>query len=896
MKRPAIWLVSLALLLGQTLFAGASRPLPYDEGSTGLAFALRKLPVTGSFLHTAAHPDDEDNPLLVLLGKGRGLRTALYTLTRGEGGQNEIGPELFEALGIIRTEELMAMHRYDGARQYFSAAYEFGYSFSVEETLDKWGKEETLSDMVRVIRKFRPDVIVSLPRQGEGGGQHHQTSARLTEEAFFAAADPARFPEQIAQGYPAWQARKLYERHRWQSNQEPDPDAVRIETGIFDPLYGRTYVEIGLEARSLHRCQGMGQLIPPPGPRASYWKLVASAEPIVPGEQDLFEGIDTSLFAIEGHAPSWPTLAPNLHTHLTRIADLAGQAQRLFDPADPALTAAPLAAGLGSVRSLRERIAESALPEQEKYQADFLLARKEEDFEKALHLALQIRLETVAETGLVIPGQEFEVSAVVANGGSMTPGASTLTIEVPDGWEVDPPSKQLDAMLPGGAVRESFKMRVAAEAAPTRPYWRREDPTIDRYQVDPRHADQPWAEPEVRISLGYTFAAIRAELTETVQHRYEGPWVGGEQRHDVMVVPAVSLSVTPEVNVLPRQDLPQGKEIRVSALYNGSEPVRGTLSLELPEGWLSEPSEQAITLSRKGESKTSIFRVRPPGGANPGEYRIGAEGRFHDRTYREGYQSIDYDHIQRRHLYHPAATALHVVDVEVEPVRLAYIDGVGDRVPEALQQLGVAFDFLDEDDLAFADLDRYDTIVTGVRAYLVRDDLKSHNDRLLEWVKRGGVLIVQYNKFEFNDRGRGDSPYAPYPIKVGRGRVTDEYAPIQLLAEAHPVFHYPNRIGSQDWKGWVQERGLYFIGEKNAEYRDLISTQDPFEYNAGEKLGSLVEADYGEGKWIYVGLGLWRQLPAGVTGAYRLLANLISLPKTRKKAAETVTQGEGRER
>ena len=351
-----------------------------------------------------------------------------------------------------------------------------------------------------------------------------------------------------------------------------------------------------------------------------------------------------------------------------------------------------------------------------------------------------------------------------------------------------------------------------------------------------------------------------------------------------MVVPAVSLTAHPGINIIPLDQASQGREVRVIALNNHPEPHSGRIELEVPPGWEVVPREVQVSFTHDAQSVTTKFLVTAPAHIATGEFEFRAVGYFQGQTYQQGYQVIDYHHIQRRLWYTPSTIQVKTLDVKVRSdLSIAYIMGVADRVPEALQQLGVDFKFLSEDDLAFGDLQQYDVIVTGVRAYLNREDLKAYNSRLLDWVKEGGTMIVQYNKYEFNEVVEGpdgrrqmrDSPYAPYPAQVGNGRVTDENAPIEQVD--HPVFNTPNRITASDWENWVQERGLYFMGKKDSSYRDLILTHDTFAYNQGIKLGSLVEAEYGQGRWIYVGLGLWRQLPAGVPGAYRILANLLSL-------------------
>lgn len=884
--------LSLSLLLMgaslpfSTTQASAQLPaLAYDEGSLGLAFALRKLPVTGRFLQITAHPDDEDNSLLVMLSRGRGFGTGLLTLTRGSGGQNEIGPELFEALGILRTEELMSMHRYDQTRQFFARAYDFGYSFSVEETLEKWGKEEILQDVVRVIRTFRPEIITTLSQTGTGGGQHHQASARIAAEAFRAAADANRFPEQIAQGLSPWQAKKIYQRSRRDETNQGQP-VVTMQTGLYDPLLGKTYFQVGMEGRTYHRCQGMQQLIPLPRDNSSQWKLVDATIEIQNPEADLYDGIDTSLFAIEAYATTPRDKAPFLHADLAAIERHIEAATAAYHPDFPQLTAPSLAKGLKGVRDLQAKIQAGPLEEAEKFQILFMLDRKGEDFLQALRLAHQLSIEALVDDGTVVPGQEFELVVTLANGGPDPVPIRAIDIKTPAAWAIQEVEDTPTEIPAHQVLSHRVKVTVSKDAELTRPYWTR-DPSSDRYRLlKPENAGLPWSPPTLSVGLRYDSHGVESSIDTPVQHRYTGPWVGGEQRHELMVVPRVSLRVSPAIHVIPINQARKGHEVRVTAFHSGQNAISGVLRLTPPPGWKVVPEEVSLDFTHEDQSITKKFLITAAETLPEGEFQAQASAHLEGETYQQGFQIIDYHHIQRRLLYHPSRLTIKTVNVQIKAgLKIGYIMGVGDRVPEALDQLGLNFTFLTEDDLAFSELQPYDVIITGVRAYLNREDLKAYNYRLLDWVKEGGTLIVQYNKFEFNERVEGpdgrpqmaDSPYAPYPAQVGRGRVTDENAPISILEPGHPVFFTPNEVSARDWQGWVQERGLYFLGKKDARYRDLISMEDPFEYNSGVKLGALVEARYGLGRWIYVGLGLWRELPAGVPGAYRILANLLSL-------------------
>ena len=866
----------------------------FDQGSTGLALALRRLPVTGSILQITAHPDDEDNALLLMMRRGRGFRTGLLTLTRGDGGQNEIGSELFQALGIIRTEELMSVHLYDNARQFFTRAYEFGYSFSVEETIEKWGEEQILEDMVRVIRDFRPQVVVILSRKGKGGGQHHQASALLAEKAFYAAGDSSRFTDHFEEGLRPWKARKLYEQvsklgRPQLSLVENSSRVLTVPMGLYDPILGKTYAQLGKEARSMHKCQGMEQILGFSGESYSQWQRIFVNEmDRVDPESDLFDGIETSLMRLVHVVKTELDKLPFLVSSVQKIQLAISKAEEVFDPRNPGLTTSFLADGLDNIRRLKTELYASGLDEDDEYEIFFLLKKKEEDFIHALNLSNQLTLEILADDGVVSPGQDLELIAALFNGGNHP--------VVIDSWEVvtDEDSKFSTRGLPGSSPLElgpgqfrtyKIPLRVNSDARATEPYWSGPKETIDQFKIKGNDASLPWGRPELAVKVGYRSFGVESNLRALAEYRYSGPWVGGEQRHDVMVVPTITLVLEPTVRVISLDDQSSGIKLAVRVKNNGKKSISGVLSLEIPDGWRVDPASHRLSFKREEEKIFKSFRVFPAKNISVGTFQVEAVAELEGKIYASGYQIIDYDHIRRRHLFSPSQAKFQVVDLKVDRgLRVGYIEGVGDYVLEALKQLGVDVEQINSYELSSNELNNFDTIFTGIRAYLKDEYLKAYNDRLLNWVKQGGTLIVQYNKLEFNGQVSGDrldnkgaSPFAPFPAKVSHNRVTDETAPIKILAPLHPVFNMPNRIGPKDWNGWVQERGLYFLGKKDPLYQDLISIQDPFPFNSGEKRGALVEARYGKGHWIYVGLNLWRQLQTGVPGSYRLLANLVSL-------------------
>jgi LmbE family N-acetylglucosaminyl deacetylase len=886
-------LLAAAPIVAPTPAAAQLEPLAFDRGASGLALALRRVGVAGRVLYVTAHPDDENNAVLVRLSRGRGLHTALLTVTRGEGGQNAIGPELFEALGVLRTGELMAMHRYDDVEQFFGRAYEFGYSFSVEETYEKWGREETLGDVVRVVRAFRPDVILTQPLEAKGGGMHHQAVARLARDAFRAAADPLRFPEQ---GLRPWQARKIYQGGTGGALTKLPGSPVRVPTGVYDPAFGLTWQQVGSRERSLHRCQGVSQILADPGPAEAVYYLVDS-EPRVPGpEEDVLDGIDTTLRGIAALAPGSPSL-------VAPLGDLEGRAEAArtsFDARAPEATLPALGRELEALRALRAELPGMVADASARADVNDRLGEEERDIEKALALAQGVVFEARADDGLVAPGQSFGVTVSLWNEGYAPMSLDALSLEAPAGWTVaavkepDDPAA-LGAVPPGATVRRRFAVTVAPDAPPSQPYWRRR-PGQDRYDLTvPADATLPWSPPVLSAHLRAHLGGEETTFAYPAIFRYPGPFVGGEKEHVVQVVPGLSVRVSPEVTAVPLGGGKASIEVTVFAQQYEPGPGRAVVRLETPVGWQVEPASAPVRFAYEGEEIGTRFRVVPPPHLEAGTLRLRAVAARDGREYRATVQEVAYDHIQRRQLLRPAETRVLALDVRTTPgIAVGYVMGSGDAIADAIQQLGVPITLLTSDDLAFGDLSRFSTIVTGIRAYETRRDLRSSNPRLLRWVEGGGHLVVQYNRAAFNrvkpgDRpgGRGEpspevaSPFTPYPAVVTSKRISDETAPIRVLAPGHPLLTTPNRIGEEDWAGWVQERAIQLLEPRDPRYEDLLAAADPFPLNPGEKRGMLVEAAVGKGTWTYVGLVLFREVPAGVPGGWRLLANLVSRPRPR---------------
>jgi LmbE family N-acetylglucosaminyl deacetylase len=933
-------------------------PVDEEQGHVALGLAIRHLTNTGIFMMATAHPDDENNGLLVELNRGQGYRTALATATRGNGGQNEIGPELFEPLGVLRTQELAALHRFDGAEQYFTRAVDFGYTIDLDETLKQWGRDEIIGDYVRLIRTIRPDVISAQSPTAVGPGQHahHALAAILSHEAYLVAGDATKYPEQIKEGLRPWQPKKFYYAVGGPGGGgAPAAASCQVDLALYDSMLGRTYAEIGSEARSMHKCQGMAQLLALPGPSNATLQLADTtiAGQKAKAEKALFDGVDTSITGLAQFAGARPPR--DLSDGLNAISSSIQMAQKRFDSEGDAATLQPLLAGLRAARALRNQLRTMTFDAAGRDEIDFRLRQKEREFQQAAISASGVQMDALADDGLVVPGQPVHLNVIVANHGAADVNISQIRF---DGFDASVPCAlalsaagagggrggapavaggrggrgaapeaaggAISVLKPGQVARCAPELRVPANARVTEPYWHRIAGS-GRYVFDP---DAPFGLPlrptpfYAQATLSFAGGPGSEEVFDglPIEYRYEGNGLSGEKRDELLVVPAMSVRVSPAIAIIPAAPAvqqttsttstpapaPRGRagapaatppaaaagrgrgaaapapaaapsserEIRVTVVNDTKGAADSVVKLQLPDGWSATPAEQPIAFAREDESRTVRFAVKAAPNARPGDYHVKASVTIGGATYDRGYQVIEYPHIRRQHIYDSADVAMKVLDVKMAPnLTVGYIMGSGDDVPIFIDQLGAKLEMLDADALAWGNLSKYNTIVVGIRAYERRDDLRANNTRLIEYVQNGGTLIVQYNRAMVRDI------YGPYPARVSDARVTDENAPVQILVPDHPVFNTPNKITDAAWANWVQERGLNFLGEKDSRYRDLVQMTDSFPNNPGVQKGALVEATYGKGRWIYVGLGLWRELPAGVDGSYQLLANLISLGK-----------------
>jgi LmbE family N-acetylglucosaminyl deacetylase len=888
-KRLVVFLMLVMLLGGSVppLSVGAdTRPEPEDRGVSGLILALRRLPTIASVLHTAAHPDDESTELLAYLARGQGARVAYLSLNRGEGGQNGIGPELWENLGVIRTEELLAARKLDGAEQYFTRAFDFGFTRSPEETLQKWNREEILGDMVRVIRRMRPLVLVSgftgTARDGHG---QHQVAGLLTPEAIKAAADPTRFPEQIREeGLQPWTVLKVYGRLFGPCQGK----CAEFDTGEFDPVLGRSYSELASDGRSRHRSQDFG-MIQARGSQVRSFPRWQSAVEVPDKESSLFEGLDVRVTGLARYAG---TGGERLLPSLRKIEELALRALADLRIAEPQAIAPHLAAGLTEVRALRASLVNFAgLDPVAKATVEVVLERKEREFSDALVKAHGVVVDALSNTEIVTPGEAVEVATHLYFGRTrrVDPRLETVspqvTLETPANWQTRP--VEAAAEQPGSGMaflrgRETpdhlarFRTTPPADAAVTQPYWLARERTRDQFDWDqamPRN--HPFAPPVVRAKIRLVLSGAPVTIEQPVEYRFADKTFG-EIRRAIKVAPAVTLTVTPSLLILPAGSENRTREVSVEVTGNSRQAVNGRITLAAPPGWKVEPDPRPIAFTRQGEKTTRLFRVTPPTGAT-GDFDLLAAAEVDGRRFTTGYQTISYPHIATHFVYRPARTRVRLFDVQVaKGLKVGYIMGSGDDGPRVLQQLGVDVHLITPAELAAGDLSVYDTIVLGIRVYEVNEDVMANNKRLLEYVSNGGNLIVQYNKDEFT---RGN--FAPYPVQMQRGlRVTDEKAPITILEPTHPRFNFPNRIGSADWENWVQERGLYFLSEWDARYVPLLAAPD--DTGTVQKGGELIAA-YGKGTYVFTGYAWFRQFPAGVPGPLRLFANLVSLPRAPRR-------------
>ena len=860
-----ILLLVLLLALPNTAPRLAAGPAP-ARGTNELQQLLIKLHTTARLMHTVAHPDDEDGGMLVMEARGEGVTAVQLTLTRGEGGQNRTGSNLFDELGVLRTLELLAADQYYGVEQRFTRVADFGYSKSADETFDKWhGHDVALADMVRVIRTFRPDVVVSrfqgTARDGHG---HHQASGILTREAFRAAGDPSRFPEQMQEGLEPWQAKKLYIRG------SGDDYTLALDSGAFSPVLGMSFVQYAMQGLRHQLSQGAGEWQLSARPHVSYYKLVDSVLPMPAEgmhEHDFFDGIDTTLPGLADRIGDEESKAAFLRPALVAIKERVDEATHLV-PGPSSRLAAPLLAGEAQVVELMDQIEHSELSPAARSELLVNLRSKRQQFQRAAELALNLELRiavTPPGNPMVVPGQTVRLVAELRNSGDEGVQVQQIVLDLPPGWSAPPVWIRPAQLKPGDSTTVTFNLTVAPNAELTRPYWHRNDPETDTvYELDdPRYATLPFPPPPVEAHAVFAFGAYRGTVRAVARASM------AESSPPLAVVPAFSLLIAPRTQVVPA-DSTSSATVTVDARSY----VAGSASVHLraPQGWTVTPASAPVRFERSGQQRKVSFKLTPPGGAyRPGKLRVRAMLEAAGRQYSEGLTVVTGEDLGTFYYYQPAIEQVSMVQVKV-PVglKIGYIMGAGDDIPTVLRGLGLSVEELSPEQVAHGDLGRFDTIILGIRAYDTRADLRQNNRRLLDYVDRGGTLLVQYNT---NPEQFNAGHYTPYPAELSHDRVSVEEAPVTLLEPYDRLFRFPNTITEKDFDGWVQERGLYFMDRWDNHYRALLSCADPGE---PPREGGLLRARSGRGTYIYTGYAFFRQLPNGVPGAIRLYVNLLS--------------------
>jgi len=873
------------------------QPLPQDTGILGLKQMLLRLQTTARLMQVTAHPDDEDGGMLTLESRGNGDAALLMSLTHGEGGQNKLGSNLFDELGVLRTLELTASDRYYGVEQRFSHVADFGYSKNADETFQKWrGHDIALGDIVRVIRTFHPDVLIArfsgTERDGHG---HHQASAILTKEAFRAAADSKRFPEQIAAGLPPWQPKKLYIGNVCGFGAMTCPAenyTVKLNTGVVNPVLGVSYVQFAMEGLRHQLSQGAGGWSVEPGDRFTYYKLVDSVLPLTTDkdghEKDFFDGLDTSLPGLASRLGDEEKKVPQLRAGLVEIAGQLKQAAQLGT--DPNDTVRPLLAALDSLGHFVGQNNDLSASARQDLVAR--LQEKEEHIQAALNLALNASMEATAiipsdipnqQNSLAIsPGQKFDVHAKFHNGSKHPLSIKDIILDGITPAAVKEPDRVLQ---PGSDYETNFQVQLPSNFPVTRPAVHRNDPERDSvYVVDePQYATLPFPPPPFRVIAHYDVPDLASPThrdsgvqTYATFPEISAPVVvpftdekGQTQDRPLNVTPVYSVMLEPGEQVI-RVNNGTATTVKVGVSCNLTGAQSGQLHLEVPAGWHVEPNELQVRLSKRGDKQDFEFKI-VPSSLKEGETQIRATLTAGGSTYSEGYSLVTREDLESTYYYQPAIQRVSVVDVKIpNDVKIGYIMGAGDDIPTVLKQIGLDVTVIPAEKVASEDLSRYRTIVLGIRAYDTQKDVGANNKKLLDYVSAGGTLIVQYDTgvSDFNS-----GHLTPYPAQLSRARVSVEEAPVEILAPDDPVFHYPNQITPRDFDGWVQERGLYFMNQWDSNFKALLACHDPGEQ---PQKGGLLKAQYGKGVYIYNAYAFFRQLPAGVPGAIRLYVNLLA--------------------
>ncbi|MBN8697236.1 MAG: PIG-L family deacetylase [Bacteroidetes bacterium] len=810
---------------------------PVSKGASEVFHHLKKLNTLGSVLYIAAHPDDENTRLLSYLANEKRFRTAYLSLTRGDGGQNLIGKEQAELLGLIRTQELLAARRVDGAEQFFTRANDFGYSKNPEETFSFWNKDSVLYDVVMAIRKFKPDVIICrFPTTGEGGHGHHTASAILALEAFEAAADPSKFPDQLKYT-EIWQAKRiLWNTFNFGTTNTTAPDQIKLDVGVYNSLLGKGYGEIAAESRSMHKSQGFGSA-KQRGSTIEYFKLL-KGEAL---KSDLFEGINTTWNRIKETATIQKTIDAIIKSFDTEFPEKS----------------------ISALTDLYKLIA--AMPDKDSY-TQYWKKIKLKEIEQLILWCSGLFVEATSADYIAIPGEDINITAQIVNRNNSNVKLKRVSF-----------LNQSDT-LPAIPLKQNElytfkrKEKLSGSISYSNPYWLNYMHSSGSYTVkDISLIGKPENDGIAKVVFEIIINDLTFLIERNIVYKSTDP-VKGEVYRPLEILPPVTINFSEKVIVYthsPKKVI----HLTLTAKANKAN-VSGKLKLNIPTGWVANIDTPSFVVNNKGDEV--VLNVELVADQKVESTVVSAEVEVEGKLYSNSIKRIEYDHIPYQFILSEAEIKLVNADIKKGDLNIGYIPGAGDDVAACLKQIGYNVTILTDDLLLNEDLSKYSAIVTGVRAYNTNDRLQVHYNKLMEYIKAGGNLVVQYNT---NNRiGPVVAKISPYPLTISRDRVTDELANVSFVNKGHPALNFPNVITNADFDNWIQERGIYFANELDKAYQPILEMNDP-----NEKItnGSLIIAPYGKGNFVYTGLAFFRELPAGVPGAYRLFVNLLSLPKNK---------------
>ncbi len=828
MKNKRLYLFIFLCFFTQSSFAQYTK----SHAASEIELALHKLNTVGSVLYIAAHPDDENTRLLSFLANEKKMRTGYLSMTRGDGGQNLIGTEQSELLGLIRTQELLAARRTDGAEQFFTRAIDFGYSKTPEETFKIWDKEEILSDVVWVIRMFQPDIIITrFPTDGSGGHGHHTASAILAEEAFDAAADPSRFPEQLKY-VQAWQCKRLvWNGFNFPGRPQSDgDDFFKMDIGAYNTFLGKSYGEISSESRSQHKSQGFGVAMQR-GSNKENFKLIKGA----PIQKDIFDELNFNWTRIDKSKK------------IQRLIQKALKDYRASKPSDIIPTLIELYSALDQLDNI------------------YWKSQKQKELKELILVCSGLWFECTTKEFYTVPGQRAAISISAINRSMRNIQLKTVSIisQFDTTFNIPLSDNQL--------YNYRTSLTIPSNLNYSNPYWLREKHLPGRFSIsDPQMIGK--AEDLSLLNARFTFTIEGKDFSynRPLLYKWTDP-VRGELYRTAEVLPDIIVNIREKV-LLFTDDLPKKVGVIVKSSLNNA---KGDLRLALPAEWKIVPDSVSFDMNTKGSEQVFEFEITPPANGSDHLADLKAIAATGGKEFSKSIHRISYDHIPIQTLISDAEIKVEKIHLKALGKRAGYIPGAGDEIPASLQQLNYEVSILDEELLNKSDLSIYDVIVVGIRAYNTNDRLKFYQEKLMQYVAAGGNLIVQYNTSNFISSVSTD--IGPYPFKISRERVTEEDAVMNILKPGHPALNSPNKITAKDFEGWVQERGLYFAKDMDARYVTLLSCKDNGE-DAND--GSIILTQYGKGYYVYTGISFFRQLPAGVPGAYRLFANLLSLGKS----------------